>query len=440
MGKSTHITAGGKLRRAEYEAAGAHLIGGVANLDIVRAATLVVAPSDASAQVRAESDYVCDGTADEVQIKAALAAAPDGHIYCHSGTYYINDTITIAASDTERFEVLEFARGSEVVPSADVNLFTLSFNGVVIGATVRCDTYGSYTKDVFTITKQFARLEHIIIRGSAGTGTGKAIVVEPVGSETVAYNFCNDIYISHFEYAIYLHSTSAAVLYVNHFRDIIGIHNVYFWYEYEEANSIHGNRFIDFSYQADNGTDTHDTDCIHLEGSKSRFTGQVYDFSGTSIINLVSGANYNAIYLGGGTSYYDKITNSGYSNTIFDEYGSVLHQGGLGYDISNHSASANTATLGLGCVYTNFGATGTITITLRASLPTGTTYHFVVRAPYAMRVAPSGTGNSITINGAEQAQGKYIWADDEGESVMLVNTGSNKWIALYTTGTWGVQG
>jgi len=39
-----------------------------------RAATVVVAASDANAQWKANADYICDGTADEVQINAAVAA------------------------------------------------------------------------------------------------------------------------------------------------------------------------------------------------------------------------------------------------------------------------------------------------------------------------------------------------------------------------------
>ena len=39
-----------------------------------RAASIVVAASDASAASKAQADYVCDGTADDVQIQAAIDA------------------------------------------------------------------------------------------------------------------------------------------------------------------------------------------------------------------------------------------------------------------------------------------------------------------------------------------------------------------------------
>ena len=50
---------------------------------IVRAATLVVAASDASALSKAQADYTCDGTDDQVEIQAAIDAAGQyGTILC----------------------------------------------------------------------------------------------------------------------------------------------------------------------------------------------------------------------------------------------------------------------------------------------------------------------------------------------------------------------
>ncbi len=46
---------------------------------ISRTATYVVAASDAPAHVKAQADYVCDGTADDVEIQAAIDAAVGNH-------------------------------------------------------------------------------------------------------------------------------------------------------------------------------------------------------------------------------------------------------------------------------------------------------------------------------------------------------------------------
>jgi hypothetical protein len=62
-----------------------------------RCATYVIAASDAPAHVKAQADYVCDGTADDVQIQAAIDALtnPFGRICLSSGTFYIASPIVI---------------------------------------------------------------------------------------------------------------------------------------------------------------------------------------------------------------------------------------------------------------------------------------------------------------------------------------------------------
>ena len=57
-----HYGADGQLTQTEFEG-------------VVRTATKVVAASDADAHSKGLADYVCDGTADDVQIQAAIDAA-----------------------------------------------------------------------------------------------------------------------------------------------------------------------------------------------------------------------------------------------------------------------------------------------------------------------------------------------------------------------------
>ena len=58
---------------------------------ITRSATLVIAASDSSAKSKAQADYVCDGTNDEVSILSAVSALPEtgGKIIFLRGTYNI---------------------------------------------------------------------------------------------------------------------------------------------------------------------------------------------------------------------------------------------------------------------------------------------------------------------------------------------------------------
>ena len=74
MGKLTHTDVGAELTKTEWEAEATHKIGGVADLNIVRTATYVVAAYNAPAHVKAQADYVCDGTADGTEINAAISA------------------------------------------------------------------------------------------------------------------------------------------------------------------------------------------------------------------------------------------------------------------------------------------------------------------------------------------------------------------------------
>ncbi len=97
MGKIAHADIGTSLTRAEFEANTTHTIGDVANLQIVRSATYVVAASDSTAASKAQADYVCDGTADDVQIQAAIDALPagGGKIILLEGTYKIDAPVNI---------------------------------------------------------------------------------------------------------------------------------------------------------------------------------------------------------------------------------------------------------------------------------------------------------------------------------------------------------
>ncbi|MDD4453284.1 MAG: polysaccharide deacetylase family protein [Proteiniphilum sp.] len=65
---------------------------------ITRSATLVVAASDSSANGKAQADYVCDGTADNVKIQAALDALPatGGKIQLLDGTFKLASTLSRA--------------------------------------------------------------------------------------------------------------------------------------------------------------------------------------------------------------------------------------------------------------------------------------------------------------------------------------------------------
>jgi len=66
---------------------------------VARIATYVVAASDAPAHAKAQADYVCDGTADNVEIQAAIDALPSGggKVVLSEGKFILTSKITAGA-------------------------------------------------------------------------------------------------------------------------------------------------------------------------------------------------------------------------------------------------------------------------------------------------------------------------------------------------------
>lgn len=82
-----------------------------------------------------------------------------------------------------------------------------------------------------------------------------------------------------------------------------------------------------------------------------------------------------------------------------------------------------------GAVFTNLGATGTITATLPASPLAGTSLRFVCVADQEFRIAP-GPSSGIYIKGAKQADGKYVAISDIGDFIHLVADQNSDWVSV----------
>lgn len=91
-----------------------------------------------------------------------------------------------------------------------------------------------------------------------------------------------------------------------------------------------------------------------------------------------------------------------------------------------------------GAFCTNLGAEDTVVFSLPAGAETGDSYTFFVAAAEELRVDPPSTHQLIT-SGSVQTAGKYISADDEGESIRVTYLGSAKWGVEIVSGTWSVE-
>jgi len=87
-------------------------------------ATFLVAADDSPARMKAQADYVADGTADEVQIQAAIDALPStgGEIQLAQGTYNLAATVSITAN--KRIKLTGY--GALLRPAASVAAITVS--------------------------------------------------------------------------------------------------------------------------------------------------------------------------------------------------------------------------------------------------------------------------------------------------------------------------
>jgi hypothetical protein len=106
-----------------------------------RAATLVVAASDSSAQGKAAADLICDGVGDQAEINAAITAVAslpqDGRVLLLEGTYLIDNSVTMLGGVT-----LEGQGPSSVIQS------TLPWNGPPLSAAMNGSQSGVTVKNL----------------------------------------------------------------------------------------------------------------------------------------------------------------------------------------------------------------------------------------------------------------------------------------------------
>jgi hypothetical protein len=103
---------------------------------VARTATYVVAASDAPAHVKAQTDYVCDGVDDQVEIQAAIDALPagGGRIVLLEGTY--NCAAQISIDGKSNIELIGVGYPTLDFATSPADTFSLYFevSGVTNGA------------------------------------------------------------------------------------------------------------------------------------------------------------------------------------------------------------------------------------------------------------------------------------------------------------------
>lgn len=160
-----------------------------------RAATKVVAASDASALIQAQADYLCDGTADDVQIQAAIDAlgSGGGTVVLSAGTFSITTGVVITSTVAERsVRVSGQGRYSTVINVA-AGLKAFKFGN---RATSGNATIGS-------------GLAHLQLQCSGATGDGTSIGLDTDGIELCQFE---DLLIEDFDSGVVLRNLDRCVM------------------------------------------------------------------------------------------------------------------------------------------------------------------------------------------------------------------------------------
>lgn len=138
---------------------------------ITRSATIVVAASDSSAKSKAQADYVCDGTADNVEIQAAIAtfSSIGGILHMCSGTYAAHNNILVnkpnvtiegdgsgtkivLANAVSSTLVSDVVAGASVIQVNDPTLFSVG-DVVAVSDDNTTTLYGRHRAEAATITQ-----------------------------------------------------------------------------------------------------------------------------------------------------------------------------------------------------------------------------------------------------------------------------------------------
>jgi len=427
----------------------------------------------------------CDGTADNVEIQAAIDALPViggwqvGHIHVAAGTYDIQTKISSSADYASILITGDGKRNTRLVWNTGVS--------------------GDYIFDFFAPAlagqdgKRRITIQAIgLLGGSTGSRIGKALKLGRTYSTEDAWYVLDNVNIQYYsDPAIYMDKvqlvefyscevlvgasgvysikTTAIPSYINIFGGLYdAIYNDASYLKMFGGTLNHLEIVRDVNFQTlllgvglgdalPAGFDTvvkigttSAANHILIEGCQwngpPATVGDYFlDIHAGSNIILRNNKWYNTAASGAPTVYYN--IQSGVTDVTIDEpadfpFSRIADAGTrtkIGKDvIIEHNTAGDTLTVyESGSTHTNLGAGGAVTLNLPQTVHAGCWFAFVVMAAQELRIDPGAAG-AIYINGAKQTDDAYITANDEAESVILTADGNGDWIASSVVGTWTV--
>lgn len=301
-----------------------------------RVCRLVVGTST-SGWTTADCDYLCDGTADDVEINAAIQALPStgGEIVILDGTYNITATIAMNKDNTKlsgngAATILKRMWNSSTVEGV---ITINATNGGCCVENLQIDgnkaTYSSSNDNGIYLTESSSNT----ITGNTCNNSRYGIYVNTSNNNTIAGNTCSN----NSRYGIYLYRTSNNVVTRNTCNNNRG--GIYM----SGSSSIGNNNNSITGNTCSNNNDYG----IYLNSDNNTITGNTYNNNGDGI--YLAGSNNNTITgntCNNGNRGID-MRNSD-NNTIA---GNTYNNDGYGifvYESSNNTITGNTCIRGTG--------------------------------------------------------------------------------------------
>lgn len=105
------------------------------------------------------------------------------------------------------------------------------------------------------------------------------------------------------------------------------------------------------------------------------------------------------------------------------------------YQYAPKTATFTTVAADSGTVYSNLGASATVTANLIAAPAVGTTYTFVRLASQGFRIKPGANDALYRATGAKMTDNKFLEMDADGALLTVVANDAGDWIILTERGT-----
>jgi len=163
---------------------------------------------------------------------------------------------------------------------------------------------------------------------------------------------------------------------------------------------------------------------IYLDSSGSLVINEYGSFP-----NMATTAHIRLAIVSTSGGDIDSITDCRSGHNVVMPY----EAGGVKKVIEAHTGDDTLAAAESGSVHSNLGATGTVTLTLPSSAPTGTAFTFTVQAAQELRIDP---GTTAIRDDSGQTTDKYKSADAIGECISLAADSNGDWVTIAKNGTW----